>query len=314
MNILVIGATGYIGSAVYQSLKSVYGKNVFGTTRWPVGEGSELYTLDFIDFGNTSAVIRHTDFDAVINCSGPKKYEHGPEINYILSGSDMVRKIYMNLRPAKLYVHLSSSDIYSNANAKYFGPLKEFQASEVMDKRSLESQHKFLLEREIEQVMELDRKLASESTTAVLRLSNVVGNVGDKRSSHFAEKILEKIINKEFVDIYGGDYPTADGTAVRDYINVFDVVSCIEMLVERLRTETLLFRGEKKFNVASGVPISDKQLITSFEKMLGIDALVRFKSERKFINPHLELDISQIYSATQWKPKKSQSLKCVFNV
>lgn len=102
--------------------------------------------------------------------------------------------------------------------------------------------------------------------------------------------------------VFGGDYPTRDGTCIRDYVHVTDIatahIKALELLVEKKNEDNYLL-----FNLGTGKGVSVLEAITSFEKISGVKLNYR-------IGPRRPGDVEAIYSDCTkaekilgWKPK-----------
>jgi UDP-glucose 4-epimerase len=77
--------------------------------------------------------------------------------------------------------------------------------------------------------------------------------------------------------IFGNDYPTPDGTGIRDYIHVMDLAEGHVASLEYLDK----FKGFDVFNLGSGLGISVLELVLSFEKMCGIGIKYQYTARRQ---------------------------------
>ena len=100
--------------------------------------------------------------------------------------------------------------------------------------------------------------------------------------------------------IFGSDYPTADGTCVRDYIHVSDLadahLSALEYLNEYEKSET--------FNVGYGRGFSVKEVIETAKKVSGIDFKVINAPRREGDPACLIAKPEKIRNLTSWRPKR----------
>ena len=111
-----------------------------------------------------------------------------------------------------------------------------------------------------------------------------------------SEVILDK---KKIISIYGDDYKTVDGTAIRDYIHVSDLAS-IHLKV----TEYLLDNLESNiFNCGYGKGFSVLEVINEANRLYNNAVNFQFSSRRKGDVDKLVADISKISKHINWKPK-----------
>ncbi len=146
-----------------------------------------------------------------------------------------------------------------------------------------------------------------------LRYFNASGADEELGERHDPETHLIPLIlqvaqgKKEYISIYGDDYPTPDGTAIRDYIHVSDLSQAHILALE------YLFNGGKSefFNLGNGDGYSVKQVVETAEKVIG-------KTIKSKIEPKRDGDPSKLVANSQkarnvlgWKPKYSQLEKII---
>ena len=103
------------------------------------------------------------------------------------------------------------------------------------------------------------------------------------------------------VDIYGTDYPTPDGTAIRDYIHVSDLASAHLLAIERLRAGA----ENGAFNLGTGVGSSVREVIDEVRKRSRRDFQVREAPRRPGDPPELVADARRAQRALGWTPQLS---------
>ena len=109
---------------------------------------------------------------------------------------------------------------------------------------------------------------------------------------------------RECLSIFGNDYPTEDGTCLRDYIDVVDLAKAHVAAVTRM-VEGKMKEGYEIFNVGTGRPVSVYELVTAFEKVNGVKLNYKFVARRPG-------DVMAIWADTQlaneelgWKAERS---------
>ena len=117
-----------------------------------------------------------------------------------------------------------------------------------------------------------------------LRYFNVIGASkrefsGDYTSSCILPSMFQKSTSGEVFSIHGGDFPTPDGSAIRDYISVTDVAAAH---VESLKLLETGFQGS--LNVSSGKPISVYEIVHAFEELEGSNLILNI-GERNSADP-----------------------------
>lgn len=117
-----------------------------------------------------------------------------------------------------------------------------------------------------------------------LRYFNVIGATerdfsGDYSSNCILPSMFRKSISDESFNIHGGDFPTKDGSAIRDYISLADVAGAHVASLKILETG---FQGA--LNVSTGEPISVHEIVKSFQDLEGTNLVVTV-GERNLADP-----------------------------
>jgi UDP-glucose 4-epimerase len=100
--------------------------------------------------------------------------------------------------------------------------------------------------------------------------------------------------------IFGDDYPTEDGTCVRDYTHVDDLASAHLLAIERLKPS--LFQA---FNLGSGTGSSVREVVEMARRVTGHPIPTQMGSRRPGDPPHLVADIGLAQSVLGWRPVSS---------
>jgi UDP-glucose 4-epimerase len=108
------------------------------------------------------------------------------------------------------------------------------------------------------------------------------------------------------LNVFGGDYPTADGTAIRDYIHVMDIAEAHRLAVDHLSDEP----GMRVLNLGTGSGASVLDLVATFEKTCGIRVPYVIAGRRPGDVTSLVADASLVAQSWGWRP--SRDLAAVF--
>lgn len=147
---------------------------------------------------------------------------------------------------------------------------------------------------------------ATQLKYVILRYFNVVGATLNGTLGEYSNKnqrlfkiVAEKVTGKrDKIYINGTDYPTPDGTAIRDYIHVEDLVD-----VHWLALGYLVNGGNSEiFNVGYGRGWSVKEIIDTFKEVMGQDIPVENRGRRPGDAPELVGDIGKLTGFFNWKP------------
>lgn len=281
MGILVTGGAGYIGSfmtkrlldggyevVVADSLLRGHKSSVDPRAKLEVGDlGQETFLAD---------LFTAYKFDAVIHFAG-----------YISTGESMENPglYFLNnaMVPVKLLEKMNKyhveNFIFSSTAAVYGDPI-QIPIPEDHPKHPTNpyGQSKLM----VEQILEWYQKIYSINFVA-LRYFNAAGAALDgsmgedhKPESHIIPNVIHAMLtNSEFL-LYGTDYHTQDGTAVRDYIHVLDLVEAHVLALKKLEKDS----GGFIYNVGTGKGYSNKEVIGMVEQICDKKVIVKQTARR----------------------------------
>ena len=106
------------------------------------------------------------------------------------------------------------------------------------------------------------------------------------------------------LSIFGNDYPTPDGTCLRDYIDIVDLAQAHVCAVTRM-VEGRMKEGYEIFNVGTGRPVSVAELVTEFEKVNGLKLNYKFADRRPGDVVAIWADTSRANEELGWKAKRT---------
>jgi len=136
-----------------------------------------------------------------------------------------------------------------------------------------------------------------------LRYFNVVGSgspeLGDNSKDNLVPKVFQALESGNSPEIYGNDYPTPDGTCIRDYIHVSDLSSSHIAALEAVNKPQIA----EIYNVGSGVGYSVREVIDQIEATIGRSAGAKVVSRRAGDSPKLISNIAHISRDLGWRPK-----------
>ncbi len=303
MKLLVTGGAGYIGSIVSQQL---------------IAEGHEVVVLDNLERGHRAAVpearlvvadlldgerveaLLQEGFDGVLHfaalalvgesVSHPERY-YRTNVGGTLNLLEAMRKADVG----KL--------VFSSTCAVYGQP-DEVPISETATPRPANAygSSKLTVDRMIG-----DFCLAHGLGAVSLRYFNVAGasgGVGEDHDpeTHLIPNILRAVLGKlPRVEIYGTDYPTPDGTAIRDYIHVEDLSQAHLLALEGTRD------GEHRiFNLGNGSGFSVREVIAAAERVTDTQIPVAECPRRPGDPPMLVAASEKIRSELGWSAAKPE--------
>jgi UDP-arabinose 4-epimerase len=305
-NILVTGGAGYIGSHACKALAKAgytpiaYDNLVYGhraAVRWgPLVEGDladRALLADTLDRFAVAAVIHFAAFAYVgESMEKPQLYFHNNVVNTITLLDAMLA--------AKLR-HI----VFSSSCATYGTPARvPITEDTPQNPVNPYGESKLICERAIHWY-----GVAHGMTYAALRYFNASGadpdcEIGEAHDpeTHLVPLVLATALGRRAqIDIYGTDYPTPDGSAVRDYIHVQDLAEAhVAALARLLGGGTSL-----AVNLGTGSGHSVREVIEAAERITGRRIARREMPRRAGDPPVLVADVSQAKALLGWSARLS---------
>jgi len=300
--VLVIGGAGYIGSHTARALKRAGHKVIIfdnlGTGYEFLAKGFELIKGDILDAGALgpalarAEAIMHFAAHAYVGESvkDPKKYFH----NNVEGGLSLLNAALA--AGVKKIIFSSTCAVYGEV-AKV--PIEEDNPREPVNPYGVT---KMFFEHALESYDQ-----AYGFRYASLRYFNAAGadESGEIGELHDPETHLIPLALSAAagtgpeLQVFGSDYPTADGTCVRDYIHVNDLASVHIKALEHLAA------GKESFavNVGTGVGASVKEIISTAEKVTGKKVPHKLVARRAGDPPALVANPAKAQRLLQWKAK-----------
>lgn len=137
-----------------------------------------------------------------------------------------------------------------------------------------------------------------------LRYFNVAGaykTYGERhpQESHIIPLIFRAITNNTPFSIFGGDYPTPDGTCIRDYIHVADLARAHLLTIDHMTPGT-----HEIYNLGNGNGFSNKEVLTAVERVTGHKIEVKITDRRPGDPARLIAASSKAKAQLGWEPQK----------
>lgn len=140
--------------------------------------------------------------------------------------------------------------------------------------------------------------------------AHVSGKIGEDHSpeSHLIPIVLQAALGKrDKVNIFGDDYPTEDGTCIRDYIHVTDLADAHILAVDKLRNT----KESAIYNLGNGKGFSVKEIIDVARSVTGIDIKAEVAPRRAGDPAVLVASSDKIIKELGWNPKYNSIEKIV---
>ncbi|MGH8280538.1 MAG: UDP-glucose 4-epimerase GalE [Gammaproteobacteria bacterium] len=281
MKVLVTGGTGYIGShacvelvrAGHQVtvLDNLSNSSLVVLDRFEqiTGLRPEFHELDTRDLGGLDTLFEHSHFDAVMHFAGvksvaesiadPEKYRDNNvggsgTLMAVMAEHGVQRLLFSS--SATVYGEAASSPIGETAP---LGPINPYGESKL----------------EVEKLMRVQCAADPEWCALALRYFNPVGahasgRIGEAPQgtpNNLMPYICQVAIGRlPELAVFGSDYPTRDGTAIRDYIHVVDLARGHLAALEYSQSA----KGFRVVNLGTGAGTTVLELVASFERVNGV--------------------------------------------
>ena len=302
---LVPGGAGYIGSHIAAALCADGAEvtvldNLYSGHRWATGDAT-LIELDLADAGRLADVLADGRFDAIVHCAAhiwvgestrdPGKYYRNNTANTAqlcdLAARAGVRAVVFS-STAAVYGEPATMPIPETAP---IAPINPYGASKAMAERIV-----------------TDIAGVHGQSTAIVRYFNVAGahdagHLGEATpdNSHLIKVACETAYGlRPTLRINGTDYPTPDGTCIRDYIHVQDLadahVAALRYLLDTAQSLVL--------NCGYGHGFSVREVLETFRQVTGRALPIAEGPRRAGDPPVLVASNEAILNALDWRPRR----------
>jgi UDP-glucose 4-epimerase len=300
MNVLVTGGAGYIGSAAADVLLqaghqvTVYDSLVKGY-RTAVPAESEFVQADLADIDQLRKTLQARPYGAIMHFAA-----------FIEAGESMLDpgKYFQNNLVRSLGLIEACVEagvprfVFSSTAAVYASSDEPLSERSPIGPSNVYGQTKWM----IEQALGWYARLGSLNYAA-LRYFNAAGALPGHGEAHHPETHLIPLVlqtalgQRDSVHLFGTDYPTPDGTCIRDYIHIADLISAHLLALNALEHER-----ELVYNLGNGAGYSVREVIESAREVTGAKIPVVESSRRPGDAPRLVANASKIHTELGWRP------------
>jgi UDP-arabinose 4-epimerase len=304
MHVLVTGGAGYIGSHTLKALSSagyspVTYDNLTSGHRWAVKWGS-LVQGDLSNYELICDTIRRYRITAVLHFAAfayvAESIVH-PEKYFQNNVGDVVTLLRAARATGVRHV------VFSSTCATYGTPSR-LPITERSPQRPINpyGESKLMVERMLRWYRE-----AYGIHSVCLRYFNAAGadpdgEIGECHvpETHLVPSIIEAALKQRpHIDVYGTDYETPDGTAVRDFVHVSDLARAHVQALEYLRARNC----SNAFNLGTGRGFSIREAIESVERVSRRSVKVRYGPRRVGDAPALVASAAKAHRLLDWRPR-----------
>jgi len=322
MNILVTGGAGYIGShtcleLLQHSYDVIVVDNLSNSKQESIHRVEELtgkkikfYQVDILDRSGLDRVFSNHPIQAVVHFAGLKSMGEsvGIPLQYFhnnVSGTLVLLEV-MQEHHVRNFVFSSSAGVY--------GEVKKVPITEAFPLSVINPYARTKLM--IEDILRDLSHAEHEWNTAILRYFNPVGAHPSGRIGEDPNGIPNNLMpyvaqvavgRRPFVRVWGNDYPTPDGTGVRDYIHVCDLAIGHIKALEKLDTKP----GLVTYNLGTGRGYSVMEVIHAFEKACRHEILYQIMERRPGDAAISFADPAKANNELNWKAQKTMEEMCL---
>ncbi|MCJ7492276.1 MAG: UDP-glucose 4-epimerase GalE [Dehalococcoidia bacterium] len=301
MRVLVVGGAGYIGSVTVAELLSaghevvVFDSLVTGHAE-AVSPGAELVVGDLADAELLDDVFGRRTFDGVVYYAGfiaAGESMRDPGKYFLNNVGHLINLLNAMVKHQVLrFVFSSSAGVYGEPDKTPIeedaplAPVNPYGESKAVAERLLRW---------------YDSQCGLRYVS--LRYFNAAGAteaLGEdhRPETHLIPVVLEVAAGKlPVLELYGTDYPTPDGTCIRDYVHVSDLAQAHSLALERTR------KGSAVYNVGNGQGFSNGEVIETARRVTGHPILVREAPRREGDAAVLVASATKVKQELGWEPR-----------
>jgi UDP-glucose 4-epimerase len=295
-SILITGGCGFIGANLINVLSNLdYNIKVLDDLSTGVIERISKYNIEFFEGSLLDEDVLFKsliEVDLVIHLAAKKSvFESQENPTYYqqqnVQGTNRLIDVMSQLSISNL-IFASTAAVYAPCNNKIseqapLGPMSTYGETKVQNEKDI---------------------FAAQSTgvnSVIFRFANVLGSVNgliDTKGSNLLMKSISRTNNGLPLEIYGADYETPDGTCVRDFIHVADLVEAIVIQIE-----IGLAKGSRVFNLGTGLGTSVQSFLKEYSQIVRDQEIV-IRPRQDGDLPFSVLDSAMFQSLTRWRPHR----------
>ena len=322
MSVLLTGGAGFIGSHTAAELAAAgeqivivddfsnSDRTVVARLERLVGQRLRCYAADAADTAAMERIFSENEIDAVIHFAGSKAVGESVQkpLKYYRNNLDSTLTLLetMSKYGCKRFVFSSSATVYGGEN-----PMPLTEESKTGGCTNPYGRTKYFIEEILRDASAADPALS----VVLLRYFNPIGAhesalIGE-RPSGVPNNLMPYITQtaagiREKLSVFGDDYPTADGTGVRDYIHVVDLARGHVAALRYARAHT----GTEAFNLGTGKGTSVLELVRAFERATGVRVPYEIAPRRPGDTAECYADAGKARRVLGWHAEKSVEDMC----
>jgi len=297
MTWLVTGGAGYIGAHVVRSLREA-GVDVVVLDDLSTGDASRvadvpLVRASLLDRAAVDRTLAEHDVDGVVHIAAKKQVGESVADPYYYYRQNVLGQL-------ELMEAMRAADVrrfvFSSSAATYGAP----ETALVTEKTHLEPESPYGQTKVVGEWLAIDAEAAHGVRSVCLRYFNVAGaataELGDPEVLNLIPMVFERLTARERPKVFGADYPTPDGTCVRDYVHVSDIADAHRAAVQHLMTG-----GESlRLNVGRGEGASVLEVLAMVGEVTGLDVTPETVPRRPGDPPRTVASVDAIRDRLGW--------------
>lgn len=315
MAILITGGAGYIGSHTCVELLNT-GHEIVVLDNFLhskpdslkriskiTGKDFKFYNVDLLDYSAIESVFLENDIVAVIHFAGLKAVGESVSMPLRYYNNNIVGTLNLCRVMEKYKVY----NLVFSSSATVYGFQDQVPLSEDLPLQATNPYGRTKLM--IEEILH-DLNISNDNwSIALLRYFNPVGAhssglIGEDPNgvpNNLVPFITQVAVGKlPELNIFGGDYPTPDGTGIRDYIHVVDLAAGHLKALEKVMS----VKGVNTYNLGTGIGYSVLDIIHAFEKVIGRPIPHKIVARRQGDVAISFADASKAYKDLNWFTQK----------
>ena len=305
MTVLVTGGAGYIGGHMALALidageKPVVVDNLSTGFAWAVPPGAKLLVGDFGDQALIARLIDEHQIDAIAHFAAklivPESVADplGYYLNNVANARNLIEAAVKG--GVKRFIFSSTAAVYGETEAEPVAedvplkPVSPYGRSKLMVEWMLEDSGK-----------------AHDLRSVVLRYFNVAGadpkgrlGQSNPASTHLIKRAVQTALGRhQALDVFGVDYPTRDGSCLRDYIQISDLIAAHMAALKHLRDG-----GDRlTLNCGYGRGYSVLEVVDMVKKVSGVDFKVNIAGRRAGDPAAIIARADRVRAELGWRPQ-----------
>lgn len=300
MTWLVTGGAGYIGAHVVRALREG-GVDVVVLDDLSTGDASRvgdtpLVRASLLDRASIDRVLVDHEVSGVVHIAAKKQVGESVEDPYYYYRQNVLGQLTLMEAMRDSGVRRF---VFSSSAATYGSP----ETAVVEEKAALEPESPYGQTKVVGEWLAVDAEAAYGVRSVCLRYFNVAGaaapELGDPEALNLIPMVFQRLTARQAPQIFGDDYPTPDGTCIRDYIHVADIATAHVAAARHLERG-----GESlRLNIGRGQGSSVREVIEMIRDVTGLDVAPEVVARRPGDPPRTVASADAIRDRLGWSAR-----------